>query len=151
MEINATVPLALSDPVSADAYDLQSMMTHESGHFLGLAHTPDMDASMWAYQQDGSTSKRILAVDDMAGICAIYLPNGSRAAETWTSADDAGWTVDLPAVHGRESSSNGARPSVGSGRTARPVSSHAATIEEAQAGGSRERGHAAGLALDSRT
>lgn len=96
MEINATVPLAVSDPVPPNAYDLQSIMTHESGHFLGLAHTPDSDATMYAYYTLGSTTKRVLSPDDMAGICSIYPPGATRGAETWTSDDDAGWTVAAP-------------------------------------------------------
>jgi hypothetical protein len=91
MEINATLPLSTGTPTGSE-YDLQSIITHEAGHFLGLAHTPDAAATMYALYSAGSTNKRILTVDDTAGICSIYRPDGSRAVETWTSADGGAWS-----------------------------------------------------------
>jgi MYXO-CTERM domain-containing protein len=96
MEINSTLPLSVGD-ASQSAYDLESVVTHEAGHFFGLAHSPDMDTTMYAFYTEGSTAKRILAADDMAGICAIYDPSGTRSVDTWTSADGGAWTSD-PAV-----------------------------------------------------
>jgi hypothetical protein len=81
MEINSSQQLATGDTVANGGYDLQSIITHEAGHFLGLAHSPDTAATMYAQYTPGSTSKRILADDDMTGICAIYLPDGTRAVD----------------------------------------------------------------------
>ncbi len=53
----------------ANTYDLQSILTHEAGHFLGLAHSTDTEAVMYAYYHPGSIH---LTADDVAGICAIY-------------------------------------------------------------------------------
>jgi hypothetical protein len=53
-------------------FDLQSIATHEAGHFLGLSHTPDKNATMFADYIPGTTALRDLEEDDRAGICAIY-------------------------------------------------------------------------------
>jgi hypothetical protein len=57
--------------------DLPSVLTHEAGHFLGLAHSFDPQATM--YSRYVGTSMRDLAADDVAGICSIYAPDGTRA------------------------------------------------------------------------
>jgi len=61
-------------PVSGyppNTYDLQAILTHEAGHFMGLAHATDTNAIMYAYYHPGSVD---LTADDVAGICAIYPP-----------------------------------------------------------------------------
>lgn len=57
--------------------DLQAVLTHESGHFLGLAHSPNTGATMYAKYV--GTSMRSLGADDVDGICSIYAPDGTRA------------------------------------------------------------------------
>lgn len=56
--------------------DLESVVQHESGHFLGLAHSQDTEATMYATldPKAGETKKRTLNRDDVEGICAIYPP-----------------------------------------------------------------------------
>jgi hypothetical protein len=65
--------------VPPNSFDLQSILTHEAGHFLGMAHTdkscqaagnncPTMDAMY----RPGSSDFRTLEQDDIDGICAIY-------------------------------------------------------------------------------
>jgi MYXO-CTERM domain-containing protein len=54
--------------------DLQSIATHESGHFLGLAHSNDPQATMYTSYSPGDLSFRSLSDDDHAGICAVYPP-----------------------------------------------------------------------------
>lgn len=56
------------------AYDLDSIITHESGHFLGLAHSCDSDATMFYSYVAADTKLRTLEADDIAGVCAIYPP-----------------------------------------------------------------------------
>jgi hypothetical protein len=74
VEINShDTPITVGDQnVQAD---LASILTHECGHFLGMAHTPVVDATMYPSYQFGDTSLRSLAPDDVAGICAIYPPD----------------------------------------------------------------------------
>ena len=55
-------------------FDLQSILTHEAGHFLGLAHSPDAEATMAAQYYEGTTTFRSLAADDVAAVCAAYPP-----------------------------------------------------------------------------
>ena len=80
MAINSgtTTPLALGDPVPADGYDFQSIITHETGHFLGMAHSGDTEATMFATYMVGTKWMRNLSGDDTDGICSVYLPNGDR-------------------------------------------------------------------------
>jgi Matrixin len=76
MEINATVPIVAEGPVTAGGYDLRSIITHEAGHFLGLAHTSDASAMMFAlYHADAP----MLTTDDTGGICTIFAPDGTRS------------------------------------------------------------------------
>jgi hypothetical protein len=56
-------------------YDLQSIVTHEAGHFIGMAHSPYADATMYASYTPGTIQSRTLNPDDMAGACTIYPPN----------------------------------------------------------------------------
>jgi hypothetical protein len=81
MEINATVPLSIGDPVPASGYDLESIVTHEAGHFLGMAHSGDERATMFAHYAPGSSSMRLLTGDDVGGICTIYPPGGTRSVD----------------------------------------------------------------------
>jgi hypothetical protein len=74
MEINAKQPLSTSEIVDPEAYDLQSIMTHEAGHFLGLGHSLDPQATMWTQYSTGTDSFRNLSDDDIAGICNTYPP-----------------------------------------------------------------------------
>jgi hypothetical protein len=79
MEVNTTVtPIVVSDPVPDDGYDFLSIVTHETGHFLGMAHSGDDRATMYAHYQPGQTSMRDLTEDDVSGICSIYPPDGTR-------------------------------------------------------------------------
>jgi len=81
MEINtAQVTLTVNGDVPADGFDFLSIVTHESGHFLGLAHTPDDHATMFAHYTQGATSMRNLSTDDIQGICTIYPPDGTRTS-----------------------------------------------------------------------
>ncbi len=53
-------------------YDLQSILTHEIGHFLGLDHTDDFSATMNPGYQEGTSELRSIEPDDEGGVCAAY-------------------------------------------------------------------------------
>jgi len=56
-------------------YDLQSALTHELGHAIGLAHAiGHPEATMFATGDACETGKRDLATDDLAGVAELYAP-----------------------------------------------------------------------------
>jgi MYXO-CTERM domain-containing protein len=97
--------------------DLQTAITHEFGHFLGLGHTcfnpvhdepprplddqgqpapdctegasiPEAQAVMWYMVDPDSTSKRVITDDDARGECAIYPPTTMPALCAANAPDD---------------------------------------------------------------
>lgn len=80
MEINMVDmnPIALRDPVEGRAYDFLSVVTHEAGHFLGMAHSDQQESTMFAAYDPPNTKMRILTDDDVTGICSVYRPDGDR-------------------------------------------------------------------------
>lgn len=56
-------------------YDLQSIVTHEIGHFIGFDHSSDSDATMFASYDEGSIEPRTLEADDVDAVCAVYPPD----------------------------------------------------------------------------
>jgi hypothetical protein len=59
MEINASGRnLSTSDVVPTNGFDLLSVVTHEAGHFLGLAHATASTSTMFASYRPGSTALR---------------------------------------------------------------------------------------------
>jgi hypothetical protein len=77
-EINASLPIT-AGPLGPDSFDLQSVLTHEAGHFLGVDHSSKGQtdecrngATMCRKVQPGSDDYRTLDEDDVAAICAVY-------------------------------------------------------------------------------
>jgi hypothetical protein len=88
MEINtADKRVTLNDPVPVDGYDFDSIVTHEAGHFLGLAHSGDPRATMFGTYVPGASAMRELTSDDVAGICAAYRPAAARAVPSADAAE----------------------------------------------------------------
>jgi MYXO-CTERM domain-containing protein len=89
-------------------FDLLSIVTHESGHFLGMAHSHDDTATMWPVYNEHTTNLRTISPDDIAGICAIYPPGAPIVgcdptprhgfSPQCASADVAPWTLALCAA-----------------------------------------------------
>jgi hypothetical protein len=88
IEINGSqAPLSTNDAGGGTSYDLQSILTHETGHFFGLSHSTVACLSdgsdcptMNAHYRPGSIAYRTLEDDDKAGICAIY-PTGRATTD----------------------------------------------------------------------
>jgi MYXO-CTERM domain-containing protein len=88
MEINShdyTLSVDGAD-AGAGSYDLLSIMTHEAGHFLGLAHSADPSAMMFAHYESGATT---LTADDIIGICTIDPSDGTRTTSSGALPGDA--------------------------------------------------------------
>lgn len=82
---------------NGDAYDLQSTLTHEFGHVLGLDHSTNPEATMFAGAAPGETMKRTLDPDDETGICTAYRTSCADCGEApkgsgcQTGGDRGGW------------------------------------------------------------
>jgi hypothetical protein len=74
--------------VHGEEYDLRSVLTHETGHFLGLAHS-STHASVMYPSDEGRVAKTTLTAEDAAGICAIYPVEGGRRVSTVVDASGA--------------------------------------------------------------
>jgi Matrixin len=111
IEINS----AYNELTTADGavvYDLQSIVTHEAGHFMGLDHSADPDATMNAGYDVGSTSLRTLASDDIAAACAAYPPNRAGACHP-VPAGGVADTCSAPATGSGAASGCSASPAPG--------------------------------------
>ena len=93
---SATPTIVDSPPCSAGAIssscvanDVQNAVTHELGHFLGLAHSPDPSSTMYASEPLGETSKRVL---DPGSIVASRTSLGGAEASKDCSTSGGGST-----------------------------------------------------------
>ena len=80
IEVNHAYNEITTDDVKV-VYDLQSILTHEFGHFVGLDHSLDFDATMNATYDPGTTELRTIEEDDVGGICTIYPPTRVASCE----------------------------------------------------------------------
>ncbi|MCC6385825.1 MAG: matrixin family metalloprotease [Dehalococcoidia bacterium] len=81
--------------------DLQSVVLHEFGHALGLAHSDDRNAVMYSTYLTG-TLRRELAHDDVAALTSMYgaAPTAGAAAAPSTFALQAGANLlTWPSAH----------------------------------------------------
>ena len=78
---------------TAVGFDLQSIVTHEVGHFLGLAHVRLAAATMYPDYVAGSVALRKLGTDDVAGVCAIYPPSGPEVDATCDATPRHGFST----------------------------------------------------------
>ncbi|MCA9570089.1 MAG: matrixin family metalloprotease, partial [Myxococcales bacterium] len=67
--------------------DLQSIMAHENGHWLGLDHSAVAQATMYAYYS-GGTGPRTLHPDDETAVCDTYPGNCGALELCGNGVDD---------------------------------------------------------------
>jgi len=70
--IDGRLPLSMASPTPQTAFDLQSIVTHEVGHVLGLDESEVRGATMNTLAMLGDSRRRSLAADDEAAIDALY-------------------------------------------------------------------------------
>jgi hypothetical protein len=83
--------------------DLQTVLTHEAGHFLGLSHAApgDLDATMHAHWNGRGIELRTLSADDAAGICELFPPQ-KRAPRACAPIHGFGSGCDEPRADAAE-------------------------------------------------
>ncbi len=98
IEVNAAMnDLTVSD--SKISYDLQAIVTHEVGHFIGMAHSSDANASMYASYAPGTIGPRHVTEDDVSGVCGVYPPGREGACDP-SPRGGLGPNCDAPANGG---------------------------------------------------
>ena len=71
---------------SFQAYDLQSVPTHEIGHEMGFGHSAHATATMYYATPNGATHQRSLHSDDIAAACYAYGNGSTLPPECTTQA-----------------------------------------------------------------
>lgn len=80
MEMNNNIPWKVSGGVSNPNYDVESVVTHEAGHFLGLEHSPNSAAIMYAYYSPPDI-KTTLWTSDTNDVCSAYPATGAAGGQ----------------------------------------------------------------------
>jgi len=88
----------------AGKHDVQNIVTHEIGHFLGLGHEVnpvDTDASMFKVASPNEFKKRILHESDLKGIRAAYSGVGRKISFYTPSCEVTEPSTGCAAVHNK--------------------------------------------------
>jgi hypothetical protein len=104
IEINtAATKFALSD--AEDGPDFQAVITHEVGHYIGLAHSTVEDSIMVPRYCENKErcgksvdQSRQLAEDDKRAVCAAYEPEVKRFADPPTTCSSTSGKSSSPSI-----------------------------------------------------
>jgi hypothetical protein len=90
IEVNTTRRFAVEE--TSEDVDLQAVMTHEVGHYIGLAHSrvpQSIMAESYCSLDDrcekGKVAARRLSPDDIEAVCTLYPPDGVEPFEEESS------------------------------------------------------------------
>lgn len=83
IEFNPSVTFSTTATTPTSSFDLQSIATHEIGHFLGMDHSGLASSIMFAFGDSGGVPQRTLSTDDAIGIGSVY-PSANFAGATGT-------------------------------------------------------------------
>ncbi len=73
MVFNPKEQFSTTTPAAANSFDVQSIATHEFGHFIGLDHSGIAHAIMYPFGDTGSNGvQHNLAIDDTIGVAFLY-------------------------------------------------------------------------------
>jgi hypothetical protein len=72
--------LQYSTSGETNKFDIQSVLTHEIGHLLGLDHSGLLSSVMVPFGATGQVHQRTLAYDDIAGVSEIYPVPSAQAS-----------------------------------------------------------------------
>jgi hypothetical protein len=86
LEVNSTRDLYFGGSLPPNGFDLETILKHEGGHILGLAHSDVADTTMFAIYTPGSTAQRDQKPDDTQGLCEVYPPSGTRSTASGSVA-----------------------------------------------------------------
>jgi hypothetical protein len=90
-----------TEETGGGSYDVEDVLTHEAGHFFGLAHNDgELDATMYYATARGETKKRDLSPDDEAGIRSLYLEPRSTVTAACSASPGNGTGATAPGVAG---------------------------------------------------
>ena len=78
VEINAQNFSFTSGPTGGMSTSLRFVLTHELGHFLGLAHSLSSNSVMSQGYQSLALSSTLISPDDAAAICTVFPPGPKR-------------------------------------------------------------------------
>ncbi len=111
IEFNPGVQWSTGSAITGSQQHLQTVATHEIGHFFGLDHSAVVRAMMFPYAPDVSTT---LSYDDVAGISQLY-PKGSPDVATGSISGTVRFTSGTAVfgahVYAESTTSNLALPS----------------------------------------
>ncbi len=74
---STTSPALTPAPAGQTSVDLQSVLTHEYGHYFSLDHTSVAGSTMIPFIQN-NTTQRTLELDDRAGVSDVYPESAAR-------------------------------------------------------------------------
>jgi MYXO-CTERM domain-containing protein len=72
IDLNGQKYWTTSDDSAVAVNDVQAVLTHEIGYLLGLNDSDEREAVMFAEPKEGDLTKRVLAKDDIDGLCQVY-------------------------------------------------------------------------------